>query len=433
MINELIRYKEEHGDCHVPAGKSEFSESERKRLGVSEELTAWVAKQRRRYRKRLKTKNPKHTDQVRALVLESMGFMWSEREAQWQRAFNRLEAHKAQFGTLEVERDEDPQLWTWLDQQRKAHQREKLPEDRYALLKDIGFIFDLHEAAWNQNFEKLCAYVEENGDARVPTHHDEDPSFGSWVARQRRLYQANQISNERIKALESLGFSWDVYEETWEQFYNELVDFHSEHGHTRVSRDEGPLWFWVDRQRRQLRKKVRDGEFPEDHESKIAALDKMDFDWVGSAEDRARRLLDLTFSVAPHNERWTENYNKLCAFKEEFGHFVIPPNVPEHQDLYSWVRHQRFLNKRGRLPADRVAALDDIGFAWTAQVARWDIMYEKLVRFRAVHGHTKIPVRNGELYRWTIRQRRILREHLKNDCDELDDHRMLALEKILDC
>ena len=39
--------------------------------------------------------------QLRILMLESMGFMWSDREAQWQRSFNHIDAYgKANNGSF---------------------------------------------------------------------------------------------------------------------------------------------------------------------------------------------------------------------------------------------------------------------------------------------------------------------------------------------
>ena len=183
MLNLLIEYKERNGDCHVPSGNSKYSCEERERLGVSEELTAWVAKQRKDYRyfqgsggKKLKDK----TVQIQILTLESMGFMWSDREAQWQRSFNRLEAYgKANKGSLLVDKAENYQLWRWADQQRKEYQKGKLVQERQDLLDDIGFIFDVHEAKWWGFYEKLCEYKEEYGDTVVPIHQESLQHLGT--------------------------------------------------------------------------------------------------------------------------------------------------------------------------------------------------------------------------------------------------------------
>ncbi len=56
-----------------------------------------------------------------------MGFIWSEREAQWVRMYNRLQAHaKVNNGTTAVEKEQDKQLATWLDVHLKAYNKYKL-------------------------------------------------------------------------------------------------------------------------------------------------------------------------------------------------------------------------------------------------------------------------------------------------------------------
>jgi hypothetical protein len=415
MLNQLLKYKEIHGDCHVPAGTSRLPKEERRRLGVSDELATWVALQRRRYKniRNGKIKTITKQDQVRIVVLESMGFMWFEREAQWQRSFNRFEAHVRKYGSLHINQQAYPQLWTWADQQRKACGRGKLSEERTNLLKELGFVFDLQDAAWWQYFDRLCAFAKEHGNANAPTQNKEDPSLGAWVARQRRHYLAGELLPERVDALEKIGFSFDVHGERWMQHYTRLAAFYEKHGHTRVPVSEGALWQWVDRQRRKLRQQEAGSEetnCASDSAEKIMALNKIHFDWsVTDDEERAKRLMDLTFSVDIQDERWIENYKRLCAFKERFGHFSIPPKHPAYQELASWAKHQRFLNKRDRLPPERIAALDELGFIWSGQGARWDKFYQELVRFRAKHGHTRIPTKHRELYRWISQQRKALK------------------------
>ena len=83
MLNELLEYKERHGDCHVPSGLGKFAQQERQRLGVSQELAKWVLEERKGYR-HAQGKKGKLDDylQVKIVLLESIGFMWSDREAQ---------------------------------------------------------------------------------------------------------------------------------------------------------------------------------------------------------------------------------------------------------------------------------------------------------------------------------------------------------------
>jgi len=432
MINELIAYKDRHGDCHVPASNSQYAKEERTRLKVSKELAEWVAKQRSQYR-RAHSKRGKLTEdlQIRIVILESMGFIWYEREAQWQRSFNRLEAYQKERGSLRVNKKENPQLWNWVDQQRKAYHLRKLSDERYDLLKSIDFIFDAQEASWWEFYEKLCDYKKEHGDTLVPVHSHSDKAVGAWVARQRRLHNIGQLQEDRVQALEDISFSWDVHGDAWESFYEKLNEFYKEHGHTRVPRSSTSLWNWADRQRRKLRDRAEELESAQDSE-RARALEKMGFSLEEDGQDRVSRLMDLTFQVAIHDETWMENFERLCAFKEKFGHFSIPSDSTSYQELSNWVRHQRFLYNRGTIPKERFDALDGIDFAWTAQAARWDRMYERLVRFNVKHGHTRVPSSEAELYRWINQQRKILQQREDGtDTQGEKDHRLIALEKIL--
>eukprot|EP00980_Cylindrotheca_fusiformis_P008888 scaffold1900_cov123-Cylindrotheca_fusiformis.AAC.14 len=435
MLSLLLEYKDRHGDCHVPSGKGSYNDRERERLGVSKELAQWVAKQRATYRNAQGRKGKLQRPlQIKIVLLESLGFMWSDREAQWQRNFNRLEKYaKENNGDLNVDKQEDHQLAGWVEKQRKEYQRGNLSEERANLLKDLNFVFDIREAKWWEYYSKLQKYRQRYGDTLVPADYEHDPQLGNWVSRQRQRRNANELPDDRVKALEEIDFSWDVLNDTWDKNYAELCQFFEEHGHTRVP-TTSPLWSWVDRQRRSLRKiggATSDKE--EDVVHKIAELNKMNFDWKGHSDDdddvddddkskvsagqinksRAKKLMELPFKAAIHDDAWVQNFQQLCAFKDTYGHFAVP-YAGAHAELSNWVRHQRYLFKRSKLPKERVIALEGIDFAWTAQTARWDRLYEELVVFHAEHGHTRVPSRNSELYRWTLQQRKVLKANEDN-------------------
>ena len=84
MMNKLIEYKDRHGDCHVPSGLGKFGKQERQRLGVSQDLATWVSTQRTIHRtiQGKKGKLDNNYLQVKILALESLGFIFSDREAQ---------------------------------------------------------------------------------------------------------------------------------------------------------------------------------------------------------------------------------------------------------------------------------------------------------------------------------------------------------------
>ena len=57
----------------------------------------------------------------------------------------------------------------------------------------------------------LQAYKAEHGDCNVPARSKTEDGFrlGSWCSKRRKDYKKSRLSEERIDALEALGFVWD--------------------------------------------------------------------------------------------------------------------------------------------------------------------------------------------------------------------------------
>jgi hypothetical protein len=424
MLAMIMEYKEVHGDCHVPAGNSRINRDERLKFGISDEFSRWIVKQRKKYQISRTGKGSKFSKnfQIHVLFLETMGFMWSEREAGWQRNFNRLEHHiKSHNGRSEVDREENLHLASWVDQQRRAYKSDKMSLEREQLLHEVGFHFDPHVARWNENLDKLCRYREEHGDAMVPAEYDEDPSFGSWISRQRRIHSDGELPEHRIQALEEVGFSWDLHQDTWNRFYEQLRAFHAKHGHTRVPRSEGSLWMWSDRQRIRfkglLRKQQDVDQSSSSDEEQLSALDRLGFDFTAGdqeAAERVKQLRDLTFRIDVFEEEWWNHYKKLCDYKERFAHAAPIPAAGSQEDreLREWVNRQRLAYKNDKLPKERIRALEDIGIAWTSRRGRWDRSFAGLREFHAEHGHCRVPTSDSSLHKWVSEQRKIFQPFL---------------------
>ena len=113
-----------------------------------------------------------------------------------------------------------PKLGLWVKEQRrhytlmKQNKPSHMTEERAQNLDSVGFCWDTHEAVWGERLRELCEYKSRYGDCIVPTNYSENPKLGTWVHHQRRQYKKFMekkpchITNERIRALESLGFVW---------------------------------------------------------------------------------------------------------------------------------------------------------------------------------------------------------------------------------
>lgn len=112
---------------------------------------------------------------------------------------------------------EEPILSQWVKRQRhqyklrSAGKRSHLTDERVQMLEDIGFIWDSHAAAWEENFESLRAFQQRHGHCHVPIA---EPRLSTWMKRQRRQYKAfvsgnsSTMTQGRVDKLNKLGFVW---------------------------------------------------------------------------------------------------------------------------------------------------------------------------------------------------------------------------------
>ncbi len=130
--------------------------------------------------------------------------------ANWEALVQALVAFKKDKGHCRVPRkwSENPQLATWVSNQRQAYRKEELSKERVARLEALGFEWDPSAASWEAMFQALVAFKENRGHCGVPAKWSENPELGRWVSRQRHAFRERKMSEERVVRLEALGFEW---------------------------------------------------------------------------------------------------------------------------------------------------------------------------------------------------------------------------------
>jgi superfamily II DNA or RNA helicase len=109
-------------------------------------------------------------------------------------------------------------------------------------------------------------------------------------------------------------------------------------------------------------------------------------------------------------QSWDYRYGQLLAFKEFNGHCSVARD--DDTKLHQWVVWQRLMFKRRRISETRIIRLNDIGFVWDENEARWNDMFASLSEFVDQKGHCNIPARysaNLALGIWLKRQRQAYR------------------------
>ncbi|WP_080126619.1 DEAD/DEAH box helicase [Chlamydia suis] len=372
---ELKRFQEERGHCNVPSVYPE-----------NPDLGSWVSVQR-------KTFKSSELSEDRIARLEELGFVWDVTEEAWEKNFLELQRFREEHGHCKVPEGypQNPQLASWVSNQRSDFKKGKLAEDRVARLEELGFVWRVLEEAWEENFLELQRFREEHGHCKVPGGYPQNPQLASWVSNQRAYFKEGKLAENRVARLEEIGFVWRVLKEAWEENFLELQRFREEHGHCKVPEGypQNPqLASWVSKQRSDFKK----GKLAED---KVARLEELGFVW---------NVL---------KEAWEENFLELQRFREEHGHCNVPHKYPQNPSLGVWVSHQRADFKEGKLAEDKIARLEEIGFVWRVFEEAWEENFLELQRFREEHGHCKVPHRypqNPSLGVWVCVQRRCFKE-----------------------
>jgi hypothetical protein len=239
MFRRLVAHRKKYGSANV-----------RRTYKDDPKLATWVNSQRTSYRK-------KGLSEERINRLESIGFVWKDREA-WDQMFRKLVSYKKKHNSTiaPIRYVRDPKLGNWVSRQRTFYSNKTIPIDRINRLESIGFVWDPCGEKWIEFFYKLVAYKKQHKSTNVPNRYAEDPKLGSWVSSQRTFYNNKTISIDRINRLESIGFVWDPLDTRWMEMYQKLMGYKKQYKSTKVPQqyiEDPQLGLWSHTQRASYR------------------------------------------------------------------------------------------------------------------------------------------------------------------------------------
>ncbi|CAM3378010.1 DEAD/DEAH box helicase [Mycobacterium colombiense] len=400
-FTQLRQYVDRHGDACVP--------SDKKVKGFN--LGRWVVTQRRFY-----SNGRLDADRQRRLE-ELPGWSWTRQADQWEKGLAQLLLYVEQHCDASV-----PQscklngfgLGSWVNAQRAKYAKGALDADRVRRLANLpGWTWNPLTAQWEEGFNRLLAYVEQHGDARVPQSYTIDGyKLGQWVINRRSDYRKGTLNDRRQQELDAVpGWAWDPKADKWENGFTRLLAYVEREGDARVPAsyrdDDGyKLGGWVLTQR-------------------ISRID-------GTIDsDRERRLDEVPgWSWAPKLDRWEEGFARLLDYVARHGDARVPDEyLLNGFRLGQWVGVQRGAHRKGTLGADRERRLDELpGWTWVLFADQWEDGFKRLREYVEHHGDARVPqsykVDGYGLGVWVGRQRR---EYKKGT---LDVDRQRRLERV---
>ena len=392
---ELKLYFEEHG--HFDVAKSENAR-----------LAAFVRRVRYAYHNRDAGGNGtawKFSGET-VSELESIGFTWAftHRAApqaarqSFESRIEDLKKYKQKHGHLDILRGEDQSLFDFCNNVRYGRKCPskgmKITDDRAKALDEIGFPWKASRNESNTTVNKnsgrtmksfesrlkdLRQYKQQYGHLNVTREEDQSLFFYCSNVRYGRNHpdKGMKITDERVKALDEIGFPWEVSrkvarkfptrrrqmkssEATEARFEDRLEDlrqYKQQHGHLNVKIDENKSLYYFCRNVRSGRSHFDrgiNGRGIKITDERVKALDEIGFPWKG--------ICVIGAEVTSFEERLDE----LRKYKHRHGHTNV--RWADDISLAAFCSKLRFARKTKKFQFDptdaKIAALDSIGFDW---------------------------------------------------------------------
>ncbi|MGW2355133.1 Helicase associated domain protein [Actinacidiphila glaucinigra] len=267
-------------------------------------------------------------------------------------------------------------------------------------------------AYWRAGIQAATRYVKENGDLKVPyaftTPDDWDPAafpLGTWIADQRRFFNAGEMKPKRAAELEDLGMVWSHWDVAFQEGLSAATEWAAEHGHllppATAVWNGYPVGVWTKNQRTAGRladtiAQRREAGLPVG--STAGAL----------SEERRDALEAIDPSWCPSwPVVWQRSY-RLCRALIEDGQPL--PSVPgqvsvQGEDLGAWVQAQR-LAWDALLPAQAWMLQNMLHLipaepserppAPRTQADKWAVNLRAARQFHAREGHLQAPRKHVE-------------------------------------
>lgn len=287
----------------------------------------------------------------------------------WNARFEQLKTYLEKHNKYPTRTNEDPEirkLGKWVERQRYNYKSGKLADDKIRKLQSINFVFQKQERLlWDEMFDRLVKYINENG--KYPQRTDTDPEIRKisiWISNLRVFYRSNKLPIDKIKKLQSIGFIFDPFDESWQANFNELVKYLEENNgkyppqSSKSSKEVKRLAIWVGSQRINYKNKTL-------------------------SKDKITKLQSIGFTFDPQEENWQINLDQLIEYlKANDGKYPSADDPrPEIRKICAWVFKQRKSYNKKQLPANRLEKLKSIGFVFDPHEENWQNTFDRLVEY----------------------------------------------------
>lgn len=330
-----------------------------------------------------------------------------------------MKNYKEDHGNIEVPEgytspETGSKLSYWIQRQRVLYKNDALPVPLInRLTEELGLNLDgqgapygfpseeeefknIDDTNWKKLYGELKRYHSENGDVEVYEENDSSStsSLGIWADQQRQLYLDGNLTKEKIRLLNALGFNFYKGKATYSSCrLLELNAYHKANGNFDVPETypaNMALGTWLHNQKLAY----IEGKLPSELQTQ---LEEIGFDFsnvvipdINDGKDRRRRKNNRKSGGT--RIIWQTRYDELKAYLADGDTF---DSIAADSPLGVWLNRQKEDYASQRLHFDREEKLKELGFDFGNQPVQetvWDDQYEELRNFRQEFGHTAVSL-----------------------------------------
>lgn len=327
-FSEASIYYAEHGSLNIPKRYTTPA-------GLS--LGEWLTTQRRVRAGQI----PGNLTEQQIARLDSIGMEWGNRnDAAWERGLEEARKFREQFGNLQVpakyKTKDDYPLGKWINNARKRRNDGKLIEERIRQLNQLGMIWSVFDAKWEQGYALAMNYAAKHGDLNVPVNYttEEGEKLGAWILNQRTAYAKEMLSQDQLGRLEEIGIYWgNRNDRQWNEVYGAAKRYFEANGNldvpvAYVSPEGYALGKWVRRQQYAYRNPEKSNAILSPQ--RVALLDAIGMQWG-------------------KHDPWQHRYELAQEYKRVHGNLDIPAKYKTADGIWlsRWVYNQKRLLQSG--------------------------------------------------------------------------------------
>jgi len=327
-FSEASIYYAEHGSLNIPKRYTTPA-------GLS--LGEWLTTQRRVRAGQI----PGNLTEQQIARLDSIGMEWGNRnDAAWERGLEEARKFREQFGNLQVpakyKTKDDYPLGKWINNARKRRNDGKLTEERIRQLDQMGMIWSVFDAKWEQGYALAMNYAAKHGDLNVPVNYttEEGEKLGAWILNQRTAYVKEMLSQDQIGRLEKIGIYWgNRNDRQWNEVYGAAKRYFEANGDldvpvAYVSPEGYALGKWVRRQQYAYRNPEKSNAILS--QERIELLDAVGMQWEKP-------------------DSWQHRYELAQEYKKQYGNLEIPAKYKTADGIWlgRWIYNQKRLLQSG--------------------------------------------------------------------------------------